>query len=85
VREKRSMVDVSVHDAFNPIEAEVAILLDSIRAERDDKVLLAFCERAAEDDAADAEANQVAVARHDPALTETFDRVRSLLVAVGSI
>jgi hypothetical protein len=63
----------------------VAILLDSIRAGQDDKALLAFCERAAEDDAADADADRAATALHDPALNEAFNRVRPLLVAVGSI
>ena len=70
---------------FNVTEAQVAILLDSIRAGRDDKALLAFCERAAKDDAADAEADRAAVQLHDPALNQSFNRVRRLLVAVGSI
>jgi hypothetical protein len=70
---------------FNVTEAQVAILLDSIRARRDDKALLAFCERAAEDDAADPDADRAAIALHDPALDEAFNRVRSLLVAVGSV
>ena len=84
---KRETTAVGVHEAFNAIEAEVAILLDSIRTERDDAALLAFCERAAEDDAADVESDRVAVAvaRHDPALDEAFARVRRLLTAVGSI
>jgi hypothetical protein len=73
--------------AFKAVEAEVAILLDSIRAGRDDKALLAFCERAAEDDVANADADRdaFAVSLHDPALNEVFDRVRRLLEAVGSI
>ena len=70
---------------FNVTEAQVAILLDSIRARRDDKALLAFCERAAEDDAADPDADRAAIVLHDPALDEAFNRVRSLLVAVGSV
>jgi hypothetical protein len=70
---------------FSVTEAQVAILLDSLRARRDDKALLAFCERAAEDDAADAGADRAAIALHDPALDEAFNRVRSLLVAVGSV
>ena len=70
---------------FNVTEAQVAILLDSIRARRDDKALLAFCERAAEDDGAAPGADRARMALHDPALDEAFNRVRSLLVAVGSV
>jgi hypothetical protein len=84
---ERETTAVSVHKTFNAIEAEVAILLDSIRAVRDDEALLAFCERAAEDDSADSESDRAAaaVALHDPALDEAFARVRHLLVAVTSI
>ena len=80
---EKSTVDET--QAFKALEARVAILLDSIRAGRDDKALLAFCERAAEGDAADAETDRVAVVLRDPSLNEAFDRVRRLLAAVGSL
>ena len=88
MRHKKSTVGETQasHEAFNAIEAQVAILLDSMRAERDDKALLAFCERAAEDAAgAEVDRGAVAVALHDPVLNEAFDRVRCLLEAVRSV